>query len=127
MRNIRYKVHWEYVDSTERYSTLAEFILDIPYLMENTGVIPPLAVLNSVLKTGGDSGGMGPATTWKPFQVDEDEYKELVKILIEVDVAAARLVHPYARFERAIVDDELNHCSDYIDWLTKANQKHLMI
>jgi hypothetical protein len=93
-------------------------------LMEDTGVIPPLAVLNQVLQGGGNAGGMGPGTTWKPFTITEQEYDELVAALVELDVAAAKQAHPYVAFEHIIIDNELNACTEHLDWLQQVSRKY---
>ena len=124
MRNISYKTHWSYTGTVKRQGTLVDLILDILYLMEESGVIPPLVILNQVLQSGGDSGGMGPGTTWKPFQIDQSEYEELVQALLNLDIESSRKSHPYVRFERIIVDPELNTCTIYLDWLTKSHAKY---
>ncbi len=125
MRTVKYRTSWSYLGpSTKRAQPLTDFVLDILYLMENTGVIPPLIVLNTVLRSGGTGGGMGPGTTWKPFEISEPEYTELVSALRTLDVAQARQHHPYMRFEQVIIDPELNLCTDYLDWLQRAHQKY---
>jgi len=125
MRIVKYKTHWSYLGpGVKREGLLAEFILDVLYLMEHSGVIPPLAVLNQVLQSGGNSGGMGPGTTWKPFTITKQEYDELVAMLLNLDVAQAKQVHPYLTFERIIIDEELDACTDYLDWLQRVAQKY---
>jgi hypothetical protein len=124
VRTVNYRIYWSYTGSIKRQGTLVDLVLDILYLMEESGVIPPLVVLNQVLQSGGDSGGMGPGSTWKPFQIDETEYEELVQSLLYLDVEDARKSHPYIRFERVIVDSDLNQCTDHLDWLTKSHAKY---
>ena len=92
--------------------------------MEDTGVVPPLVVLNTVLQSGGSDGGMGPGTTWKPFEISESEYAELVNALCTLDVAQARQHHPYVRFAQVIIDPELNLCTDYLDWLQRSHEQY---
>lgn len=124
MRNIIYKTSWSYNRSSKRQGTLVDLVLDILYLMEETGVIPPMPILNQVLQSGGGSGGMGPGTSWKPFQIDQTEYAELVDALLHFDIESGRQSHPYVSFERVIIDSELDKCTDYIDWLTKSHAKY---
>jgi len=63
---------------TERKTgTIADLVRSIPYLMP-MGLIPPLAVLNDVLKTGVADAGMSGGCKWKPFQVTQAEHDELV-------------------------------------------------
>jgi len=113
MRIVKYKTHWSYLGpGVQHEGLLAEFILDMLYLMEHSGVLPPLAVLNQVLQRGGNSGGMGPGTTWKPFTITKQAYDELVAMLLTLEVAQAKQVHPYLMFERVIIDQELDACTD---------------
>jgi hypothetical protein len=125
MRTVRYKRHWSYLGPATRVQgSLVDLVLDIPYLMEHTGVIPPLPVLNEELRSGGDSGGMGPGTTWKPFEITEIEYAELVDALLALNVNEAKQEHPYILFERPIVDEELNIYTSYGEWLRRVSQKY---
>ena len=110
--------------TAERQGTLMELVLDIPYLMEESGVIPPLIVLNQVLQSGGDTGGMGPGTTWQPFQIDPEEYAELVQALLHLDVELVRHVHPYVTFKQVIVDPDLDSCTEYVRWLENVHTKY---
>ena len=99
--------------------------MDIFYLVEVNGVIPPLVVLNEVLQQGSCGGGMSPETAWKPFTITEDEYAELVEALTTLDLAEAKKNHPYmASVERIIVDDELNECTVHIEWLRRLVRKY---
>jgi hypothetical protein len=124
MRNVTYKTHWSYSGSRQRQGSLADFVLDIPYLIAENGVIPPLHIINQVLQTGGSSGGMSPGTTWKAFQIDEPEYHELVQALLHLDIQRAHETHPYIRFDRIVIDMELDNCPTHLDWLTKAQAKY---
>jgi hypothetical protein len=110
--------------TAERQGTLMELVLDIPYLMEESGVIPPLIVLNQVLQSGGDPGGMGPGTTWQPFQIDPEEYAELMQALLHLDVELVRHVHPYVTFKQVIVDSDLDSCTEYVRWLENVYTKY---
>lgn len=125
MRRVRYRCHWSHLGpATRKQGSLVDLVLDIVYLMDRTGVIPPFLVLNEVLRDGGNNGGMGPGTTWRPFEITEVEYKELVDALSALNITEARQEHPYATFERAIVDEELNKCTSYEAWLRSASQKY---
>ncbi|MFN8374801.1 MAG: hypothetical protein U0694_18220 [Anaerolineae bacterium] len=98
-------------------------LADIPYLMVQ-GVIPPLQILNQVFGKGGDSGGMGPVTSWRPFKIDEAEYKELVEALLNLDIIEARKTHPYATFQRITVDESLHQIKNYHEWLGVVSTKY---
>lgn len=126
MRIVKYKTHWSYLGpGIPRENTLAEFLLDIPYLMLNTsGVIPPFAVLKKVLGGGGSSGGMGPDTSWRPFQLKPEEYPELVEALLAINPEEARKNHPYVYFQKVIVDEELADCEDEAEWSRRVAEKY---
>jgi hypothetical protein len=125
MRTVKYKTYWSYLGpGVPREGTLADLILDIPYLMDVTGVIPPLHVLNEVLEKGGDNGGMGPGTTWRRFKINEAEYAELVEALLSVNPREARERHPYVAFDKVIVDEELNNSAGYIEWVYNSANKY---
>jgi hypothetical protein len=92
--------------------------------MESSGVIPPLAILNQVLATGGGSGGMGPGTKWRPFQIDESEYEELVQVLVNMNIEQARKLHPYIQFDAIVIDKELSKHTEYLKWLKDSYDKY---
>ena len=45
-------------------------------------VVPPLEVLNHLLKSGSSEKGMGGAWKWEPFALTETEYNELASALV---------------------------------------------
>jgi hypothetical protein len=125
MRVVKYKTHWSYAGkAVKREATLTDFVLDIPYLMNDTGVIPPFDVLNQVLVTGGDNGGMGPGASWKPFTLSRSEYIQLREELLKLDILEAKIQHPYISFSNVIEDAELDEIIDYREWLKVSFQKH---
>jgi hypothetical protein len=125
MQSVNYKTHWSYGgQGVKRKALLADFILDILYLMEIKGVIPPLHILNEVLLKGGNTGGMGPGTSWRPFSISENEYKELVEALLQLEVSEAKKIHPYIRFEKVTVDQDLHQKTTYLEWLEAITAKY---
>jgi hypothetical protein len=89
MRKLDYWRHEFHSSEPEpRKAELPFFLLDIPYLFFE-GIIPPLSVVNSVLRTGGGDAGMSPGTSWEPFVVTDREYAQLVQRLAALDVAEA--------------------------------------
>lgn len=125
MREVNYKAHWSYADAgVKRKAPLSEFILDILDLMEMSGVIPPLHIINEVLLKGGDNGGMSPGTSWRPFRINEVEYQELVEALLKLDVVDAKQRHPYIYFQKAIVDEALHQRENYLSWLLAVSIKY---
>lgn len=86
-------------------------------------MIPPLKVIDAVLRRRGGDGGMSPGASWEPFTVAEAEYRELVGVLLALDLAEAtkqaRFVKPSLR-----EDSSLHHHSDLIAWSRAAKEKH---
>jgi hypothetical protein len=99
-------------------------VLDVIYLLGKDGIIPPLHVLNEVFQGGGNNGGMGPGTSWRPFRISEADYAELVESLLNLDVAEARKTHPYVNFDRLVVDETLHHCPNYVEWVQAIIAKY---
>jgi hypothetical protein len=125
MRTVTYKTHWSYAGkSGTRKAPLSEFVLDIVYLIGKEGVIPPFHVLNEVLQGGGNNGGMGPGTSWRPFRIKEADYVELVQALLRLDIAEARKTHPYVDFDRLIVDEMLHHYPTHLEWVRAVVAKY---
>ena len=50
--------------------------------LQKAGVIPPLSVINEVMASGCHDAGMSGSTKWKPFQISQEEYEELVESLM---------------------------------------------
>jgi hypothetical protein len=124
MRTVKYTKHWAYAGRGQKAAgSLADLVLDIPYLMP-WGVIPPLHVLNEYLLSGGDSGGMDPGTKWRPFQITNQEYAELVDYLVHLNTDEARTHHPYLYAKAIIVDEDFHQCPDHITWLQETSEKY---
>jgi hypothetical protein len=124
MRSKTYKTHWSYLGpAIKRRELMIDFVLDILYLMEDDGIVPPLHVLNEVLEGGGGNGGMGPGTSWRPFKMKEEEYVELVEALLNLDVNSAKKTHPYVHFQKAVVDEDVASAENYVDWVYKKANK----
>ena len=125
MRLVSYKTHWSYFGpAVKRKASLADFMLDVLYLMEVNGVIPPLHVLNEVLAGGGNNGGMSPGTSWRSFTITAVEYQELVEALLNLNVTEAKKTHPYVSFQRVIVDESLRDSPNYIEWVKAIGSKY---
>ncbi len=125
MRLLNYKTHWSYLGpAIKRKEPLVDFVLDIFYLMEDSGVVPPFHVLYEVLQTGGDNGGMSPGTSWRPIKIKQAEYQELVQALLDLDIAEAKKKHRYIRFQKVIVDEELHQKPTYQEWRRAVTSKY---
>ncbi|MDY7093829.1 MAG: hypothetical protein SX243_12730 [Acidobacteriota bacterium] len=62
----------------------------LDYALLAHGTLPPQAVLNDFLARGESNAGMSGAMIWKPLEVSEAEYDELVEVLCtdpELEVA----------------------------------------
>ena len=125
MRIVRYE-RFEFHQDTpdEREASLAEFVLDVPYLVAR-GVIPPLHILNEVTRTGGGDAGMSPGAVWDPFEVTPEEYQELLVHLSHADLEELRRQHR-ARFvpDRVIVDETLHESPTHLDWIRNVHRKY---
>lgn len=60
--------------------SVLSLLFSIPYFFVSE-VIPPLEVVNEVLKKGVVEAGMSGGCRWKSFQLDTQEYSELVSEL----------------------------------------------
>ena len=89
------------------YAPLDQFLVGIPafsYALKIFNVIPPMHVINEVLARGVDDAGMGGGAKWKPFEISEEEYIELVETL---------LTNP----NLSVVEDrELGEKPNYMKW-----------
>ena len=75
-------------------------------------VIPPMSALNDAFNGAKADAGMSGGIEWKPFEIDTQEYAELVEIL-------------YTDPEKNIVlDEELNNIETFKDWNSKALSRY---
>ena len=108
MRTIKYKKYWFFNQPPiETTGSLLDLVLDIPYLMNVHGVIPPIWVINFELKKGGSKGGMSIGTAWEPFEIDKREYDELVKSLLHLNPDEYKK-HSLVMFNKIIFDEVLS-------------------
>ena len=76
MRTISYKTLGGMGGETPKVGTVADVLLEIPYLLM-TRIIPPLRVVNDLLAKGISDAGMSGGCRWEPFQVTPVEWEEL--------------------------------------------------
>lgn len=84
MRDVRFKRHGAIGPAQWTHATLPEFLFALPSLLRPDGSqqpIPPLAVLNELFKSGRMDAGMSGGSEWKPFEISELEYEELIEWL----------------------------------------------
>lgn len=126
MRQVTYRRHEFRYDPEERTAGLADFLLDVPHLV-SYGVIPHLQLLNDELNRGGGDAGMSPGTSWEPFQINEEEYRELVDELLSLDVERGRAEGRF-RFARENTplrtDSGLEWIKDRFAWLRATREKY---
>ena len=125
MRTVKYeRLEFHQDEPEHRNAPLAEFVLDVPYLIYRS-VIPPRHILNEVFNSGGGDAGMSPGAVWEPFSIDEGEYTALVGDLVELDL------HDFTRSGRAryvpeklFVDSEVTGPKTHLEWITEIAAKY---
>ena len=82
MRSIDYEeLRGDDVCSREHLS-IADVLRSYPYLLSG-GLIPPLAIVNALLRTGEVDAGMSGGGRWEPIELSADEFEEVVTHLCE--------------------------------------------
>jgi hypothetical protein len=121
-RSVQYLRHEFRYEPELRRAPLTAFIFDIPY-MGACGIFPPMHLLNWKLSTGGGDGGMSPGASWTPFQLGEREYAQLLRNVLDPDVALIKELSRYS-WQRWAVDPEFDHHTDYFEWMAEVCEKH---
>jgi hypothetical protein len=65
--------------TTPRVGSTADLVWALPYVVMTE--IPPQHILNDLLVRGQDDAGMSGGCIWKPFEVDPEQFDELVEEL----------------------------------------------
>ena len=117
MRSVEYER-----DGVSFAASLLVFVYDTPYLI-GCGVLPPLAVLNTVFSRGIAGGGMSPETRWSPFQITSDEYSDLIAAIQATEPSDLKGA-PRQFFLKIQIDPEFDNMSDQEAWLKAACAKH---
>ena len=114
MRDVRFKYHRGSGHGSWEYATLRDFLHKLPAFFHvlYVGLVPPLHVVNQVLRTGTDAEGMGGIYEWKPFQLDAREYDELVTEL---------LAAPEGKYIR---DEALDSAPNLAKWIGAVMSAH---
>src|SRR5687767_4741508 len=93
LRRLTFSVFAAGGGSIERSGTLVDLVAELPVL--SAGLIPPLHVLNDLLRLGRDDAGMSGGAEWEPIQIDKSEWRALVTALERGGQQRAwRFVHP---------------------------------
>lgn len=75
-------------------------------------VMPPLAVLNDAFRQSESDTGMSGGVGWSSFEIDAEEYSELVEILC-TDPGRG-----------IVLDEELNDIGTFKEWSKRAMSKY---
>ena len=123
MRIINYERTELHGDNEPVENDLLSFVYDVPYFGA-CGIFPPFKIANSIFLSGGGDGGMSPGAIWSPFDITEDEYKELVEGIKKTSLKdiSKKVRYGDIKFE---FDPDFDHIQDHIDWLTAVCNKHL--
>jgi len=81
VREVRFKRHPAVGGNTFPWErgTLLDLLLALPARLD---FMPPLAVVNDILRKGEMNAGMSGGASWKPFSINDSEYAELVEELL---------------------------------------------
>jgi hypothetical protein len=115
MMDVRFKQHAALGPSQWTYAQLPDFVFSLPLFMprEYEQPIPPLTVLNEIFTSGKLDAGMSGGCEWKPFEISQGQYDELVQEL---------LTRPQYRF---VIDDDLATAKSVRQWRGKVLSKYL--
>lgn len=101
MRTVAYKVlPGMGRGKSKREGTLQDLLESVPYFFLK-GFIPPLTVVNEILRRGRADAGMSGGCEWAPFEIDPAEYEALVEALLTTPHAGYRRVPPSAEAKLA--------------------------
>ncbi|WP_316367589.1 hypothetical protein [Candidatus Thiodiazotropha sp. CDECU1] len=122
MRVVEYERHEFHGDPEQRSSELSTFVYDIPYFGA-CGIFPPYHIINVIFGSGGSQGGMSPGATWKPFQIEIDEYDSLVQTIKTLDPKklGENARYTWVKFE---FDSSFDHIKKWEKWLLSVCDKH---
>lgn len=101
---------------------LSVFLYDIPYLAPFY-IFPPLHILNENLKKGSSGGGMSPGCMWEPFELEDNEYQQLLPLVLKPDLIQLQKKARYAMFAYQL-EDSFDHIEGRFEWLAAISQKY---
>lgn len=83
MRAVRYKLLAPVgTGKIKKEGTVVDLLFDLPYLIGWGAPIPSRTALNALFATGHYDAGMSGGCEWKqPFELSEDEYREVVEAI----------------------------------------------
>lgn len=119
---IEYTRHEHRLEPVNVKENLLSFVYDIPYFGA-CGVFPPIQVINQRFAYGGGDGGMGPGTSWDPFQIDQKAYSELVQLIRQTDPKTLKEKSRYY-FIKFIEAPEFDAIQDQWEWVSVVCEKY---
>lgn len=85
--------------------TVVDLLFALPYFIGFGWPFPSHAQLDSLLRQGYEDAGMSGGAEWDPFELREDEYAEVVRVIAQDERLASRPVPSFqgsAAFAREI-------------------------
>jgi hypothetical protein len=122
MREVSYTLHEYLQPRFRKRASLLTFVYDVPYL-DACGIFPPFHILDIILQAGGDTGGMGPGATWRPFRLPQVEYEALVAAILKTPPQEIPNSPRYAWVQLKL-DHDFDSILDRFDWMRAACDKH---
>jgi hypothetical protein len=122
MKVIEYERHEFHGDPEKRTADLSVLVYDIPYFGA-CGIFPPYQIINEIFQSGGSQGGMSPGATWQPFQLEKDEYDNLVQAIKTLN---PKTLGEKARYTSVKLefDSSFDHIKKWEKWLLSVCEKH---
>ena len=119
---IEYYQHEPHYEPKMVKGGLLTLVYDIPYFGA-CGVFPPLHVANQTFVSGGGDGGMGPGASWKPFQLSETDYKNLIDLVRNTDPKTLQKISRFFHI-KFIEDNSFDSIQDQFEWQDAVCNKH---
>jgi predicted nucleotidyltransferase len=122
-RIIKYsRQEWSLCDCGDLEEPLSTFLYDLPNLTV-CNVFPPLHILNILLLKGWVGGSMSPNFIWKPFEISEQEYQEILPKLLDPNWAV--LCKKLWRIRLPMkIDPDFDGINDRDIWIELVSEKH---
>jgi hypothetical protein len=121
-RIVQYVRHELFCEPEAREARFNVFVYDVPYL-DACGIFPPLHILNIILRSGGGDGGMSPGASWEPFEIMDQEYRQILPAILHTDSDELRKQARFAGIPMQI-DSDFDHIQDRFEWMQAVCNKH---
>ncbi len=112
-----------------KQSDLLKFIRNLMPLLGTLNIIPPFRIINEILATGYVNAGMSGACQWTPFQIEMQEYNDLVKALRKEKESQFRIittpywVHSRTEWHAYIYEQEMGIPSEkHLEYLEESDK-----